>query len=144
MSTIRSERRALFLLSAMIVAGLGTLTIPWFLTPPAYLGLALRDASFSSDLSAQNVIVTDDNTGRTRAASIQKIGNAFVARIGRINSGPARYTARITGYQPGTARFQAAALQGVRIPMDLTPTFGRLEVSTFNAMRAADAVPALV
>ena len=103
MSTIRSERRALFLLSAMIVAGLGTLTIPWFLTPPAYLDLALRDASFSSDLSAQNVIVTDDNTGRTRAASIQKIGNAFVARIGRINSGPARYTARITGYQPGTA-----------------------------------------
>jgi hypothetical protein len=126
----------------MIVAGLGTLAIPWFLTPPAYLDLALRDAAFDSDLSAQSVVVTDDNTGRTRTASIEKIGSAFVARMGRINSGSGRYTARIAGYQPGTARFQAAALQSVRIPIDLAPTFGRVVISTFNAMRAAEPVAA--
>jgi hypothetical protein len=144
MSAIRSDRRALALLSAMIVAGIGTLVIPWFLTPPAYLDLALRDAAFDSDLSTQNVVVTDDNTGRTRTASIRKIGGAFVARLGRINSGPSRYTARVTGYQPATARFQAAALQRVAIPIGLAPTFGRLEISTFNAMRAADPVAASV
>jgi hypothetical protein len=142
MNSIRSDRRALALLSAMIAAGIGTLAIPWFLTPPAYLDLTLRDAAFDSDLSTQNVIVTDDNTGRTRAANIEKIASAFVARIGRINSGASRYTVRITGYQPGTARFRAAALQTVRVPIDLTPNFGRLEVSTFNAMHAADAVAA--
>lgn len=144
MNTIRSERRALVFLSAMIVAGLATLTIPWFLTPPAYLDLTLRDTAFGANLSAQRVLVTDDASGRTRTAPIRKAGDRFVARIGRINSGPGRYTARITGYQPGTARFEAAPLQDVHAPIDLTPTFGRLEISTFNAMRAADPVAATV
>lgn len=144
MSTTRSERKALFLLSTMIVAGLGTLAIPWFLTPPAYLDLALRDIAFDSDLTTQRVTITDDSTGHTRIAAIRKVGNAFVARIGRINSGPGRFTARIAGYQPGTAHFQAAALQSVQVPVGLAPTFGRLEVSTFNAMRAADPVAATV
>jgi hypothetical protein len=142
MSALRSEGRALALLSGMIVAGLGTLAIPWFLTPPAYLDLALRDAAFDSDLSAQSVVVTDDSTGRTRSASIRKVGNAFIARIGRINSGPGRYTARIAGYRPGTARFHAAALQSIQTPIELAPAFGRVVVSTFNAMRAAEPVAA--
>jgi hypothetical protein len=142
MSAVRSERRALGLLSGMIVAGLGTLVIPWFLTPPAYLDLALRDAAFDSDLSALSVVVTDDSTGRTKNASIRKVGNAFVARIGRINSGAGRFTARITGYQPGTAHFNAAALQSVQAPIELAPTFGRVVISTFNAMRAAEPVAA--
>jgi len=142
MSAIGSDRRALGLLSGMIVAGVGMLAIPWFLTPPAYLDLALRDAAFDSDLSAQSVAVTDDNTGRMKNVSIRKIGNAFVARLGRINSGPGRYTARIAGYKPATARFQAAALQSVQVPVDLDPTFGRVVISTFNAMRAAEPVAA--
>jgi len=142
MSALRSEGRALGLLSGMIVAGLGTLAIPWFLTPPAYLNLALRDTAFDSDLGAQTVVVTDDSTGRTRSASIRKIGNAFVAQIGRINSGPGRFTARIAGYRPGTARFQAPPLQSVQAPIDLAPTFGRVVISTFNAMRAAEPVAA--
>jgi len=144
MSAARSERRPLALLSSMIVAGIATLAIPWFLTPPAYLDLALRDAAFGTDLSALKVLVTDSSSGRSRMAPIQKTRDGFVARIGRINSGPGRYTARIAGYEPSTAAFQAAALQSVRIPIDLTPTFGRLEISTFNAMRAADPVAATV
>src|SRR6185295_13501905 len=103
MSADHSERTALLLLSTMVIAGLGILAIPWFLTPPAYLDLVLRDAAFDSDLTTQRVTVTDDSTGHTRIAAIRKIGNTFIARIGRINSGPSRYTARITGYQPGTA-----------------------------------------
>ena len=144
MNANRSERKALALLSAMIVAGAATLAIPWFLTPPAYLDLALRDIAFATDLSTQHVLVTDESSGRTRTASIRKLGDAFVAHIGRINSGAGRYTARVDGYQPGTAHFQAAALQSVHVPVDLTPTFGRLEISTFNAMRAADPVAATV
>jgi hypothetical protein len=144
MNTSSGERRALTLLSAMIVAGMGMLSIPWFLTPPAFLDLALRDAAFGSDLSTHTVVLTDDSTGKTRSASIQRVGGAFVVRVGRINSGPGRYTARIPGYRPGTARFQAAALQNVRMPIDLHPTFGRLEISTFNAMRSVEPVAATV
>jgi len=144
MNKTTSERKPLTFLSAMIVAGLGMLTVPWFLTPPAYLDLALRDTAFGSDLSMQSVVLTDDNTGKTRNASIGRIGGAFVARVGRINSGSGRYTARIPGYRPGVARFQAAPLQNVRIPIDLKPTFGRLEVSTYNAMRSIEPVAATV
>ncbi len=68
-------------------------------------------------------------------APIQKIGGAFVADLGRIESGSGSYTARIDGYKPGTARVHAAALQTVRVPVDLAPTFGRLELSMFNAVR---------
>lgn len=144
MKSIPNERRALAVLSAMILIGIGVLGIPWFLTPPAYLDLALRDATFGADLSAQNVIVTDDATGKTMKAAVSRIGNAFVARVGRINSGSGSYTARISGYRPGTARIQAAALQNVRVPLDLTPTFGRLELSMLNATRVADPVAATV
>lgn len=144
MSSKRTEGRALGLLGAMIAAGLGLLTIPLFLTPPAYLDLALRDAAFGTDLTRRRVIVTDGSSGKTITADILKIGNAFVARIGRINSGNGVYTARIDGYKPGTARVQAAALQTVRVPVDLTPTFGRLEISTFNAIREDEPVAATV
>ncbi len=139
-----SERRALILLSSMFVAGIGLLAIPWFLTPPAYLELALRDVAFGSDLSAQNVVLTNDTSGKTSTAAIRRVGNAFVAHIGRINSGPGSYTARITGYKPGVAHVEAAPLQSVRLPIDLTPAFGRLEISTFNAMRSVDPVAATV
>ncbi|HYC60693.1 MAG TPA: hypothetical protein VEK79_14100 [Thermoanaerobaculia bacterium] len=144
MSTNRSERKAVGLLATMILTGIGLLTVPWFLTPPAYLDLALRDVAFGSDLSAQNVVLTESTTGKTKTAAIRRIGNVFVARIGRINSGSRTYTARIPGYQPGTARVQAAALQTVRVPVELTPTFGRLQVSTFNAMRSVDPIAATV
>jgi hypothetical protein len=144
MNAARNERRALGLLSGMIVTGIGLLTIPWFLTPPAYLDLTLRDVAFGADLSTQKVIITNDSTGKTIAARVHNVGGNYVAHIGRINSGSGAYTARVTGYKPGIARVQAAALQSVRVPVDLTPTFGRLEVSTFNAMRAADPVAATV
>jgi len=144
MKSNSGERRALILLSLMILTGAGLLVIPWFLTPPAYLDLMLRDVAFGADLSAQNVVLTEDKSGRTQTAAIRKLGDAFVARIGRIKSGSGSYTARITGYKPGIARVQAAALQTVRVPVDLTPTFGRLEISTFNAMRSADPIAATV
>lgn len=144
MSAPASDRRARVFLGAMVIAGIATLAIPWFLTPPAYLDLVLRDTAFDADLTRQSVVVTDDDTGRSLTAAVRRVGDQFVARVGRISSGPARYTARMSGYQPGTARFQAAALQNVRVPVSLNPTFGRLEVATFNAMRAADPVAATI
>jgi hypothetical protein len=128
----------------MTLAGIGLLTIPLFLSPPAYLDLILRDSAFGSDLTRRQVIITDSATGKTMRAAIQKIGGAFVARVGRINSGNGSYTARIDGYKPGTARVQAAALQTVRVPVDLAPTFGRLEISMFNAIRDDEPVAATV
>lgn len=144
MTSTANDRRAVVLLSLMIFAGMALLSIPWFLTPPAYLDLALRDAVFGADLSKQQVTVTDETTGKTMTAAIQRIGGAFVARIGRINSGKGAYRAQITGYTPGVARVDAAALQNVRSPIDLQPTFGRLEISPVNATRRDDPVAATV
>ncbi len=144
MTSMPNERKPLTLLSTMIAAGLGLLSVPWFLTPPAYLDLALRDSVFDSDLSSRSVTVTDDGTGRAMSVPVRRIGNQFIARIGRINSGNGSYTARLEGYHPRGARVEAAALQTVRVPVDLKPTFGRLEIATFNAIRAAEPVDAIV
>jgi hypothetical protein len=133
--TSRTDGSALGVLSTMVLIGIGLLAIPWFLTPPAYLTLALRDAAFGSDLTRRKVLVTDSSSGKTLTVPIQKVNGAFVANLGRINSGRSAYTARVEGYKPGAARVDAAALQTVRVPVDLTPTFGRLELSMFNAVR---------
>ncbi len=144
MAAIPNERKPLTFLCSMIVAGLGLLSVPWFLTPPAYLDLAVRDSVFDADLTSRRLTVTDDATGRAMSVPITHIGGLFIARLGRINSGSGSYTARLDGYHPRTARVQAAALQSVRVPVDLKPTFGRLEIATFNAMRAAEPVDAIV
>ncbi len=144
MNRIQNERRPLTVLSALIVVGIALLSIPWFLTPPAYLDVAVRDIAFDTDLTTRRLTLTDDRTGRAMLLPIRKVGNAFIARVGRINSGDSTYTARLDGYQPGSTRVQAPALQTVRVPVDLKPTFGRLEISTFNAMRAAEPVEAIV
>lgn len=144
MSASQNERRAAGLLVVMILAGAGLLVIPWFLTPPAYLDLQVRDPVFGSDLSKYQVTVTDNETGKTRSVPVQRSGGGFLARIGRINSGKGMYTARIDGYKPGTARVQAAALQQVRVPVDLAPAFGRLELSMVNATSTGNPVAATV
>jgi hypothetical protein len=144
MTSARRDTRAVALLSLMLVLGVALLAIPWLMTPPAYLDVALRDAVFGVDLSKHHVSIVDDRTGKTLDATIRKIGNAFVARVGRINSGQGTYTARITGYKPAKARVNAAALQNVRVPVDVTPAFGRLEISTVNATRRDQPVAATV
>jgi hypothetical protein len=144
MSSAKNDRKAALLLSFLIAAGLGILVIPWFLIPPAYLDLALRDTAFGSDLSRYQVTVTDQTTGKSMIAPIRRMGGAFVARIGRINSGKSAYRAQITGYKPGIAHVDAPALQKVRAPLDLQPTFGRLEITPVNATRRDEPVAATV
>jgi hypothetical protein len=144
MSSANKDRKAVLLVSFLIASGLGILVIPWFLVPPAYLDLALRDAAFGSDLSRYQVIVTDQTTGKSMIAPIRRMGGAFVARIGRINSGKGAYRAQITGYKPGVAHVDAPALQKVRAPLELQPTFGRLEITPVNATRRDEAVAATV
>lgn len=144
MASAQNERTPLTLLSALIVIGIALLTIPWFLTPPAYLDLALRDSAFDTDLTKGRLTLTDDHTGKAMVVPIRRIGGAFIAHVGRINSGKNTYTAQLEGYKPGSARVHAAALQSVRVPVDLEPTYGRLEISTFNAMRASEPVDAIV
>ncbi|MGZ5444202.1 MAG: hypothetical protein ACXW5U_20435 [Thermoanaerobaculia bacterium] len=144
MTTALKDRRAVVLLSLLVVIGMGLLAIPWFLTPPAYLDLALRDSVFGADLSRMQVTVTDEATGKAMTTAVHRIGNTFVARIGRINSGKSAYRAQVPGYKPGRARIDAAALQNVREPVDLHPTFGRLEISPVNATRRDEPVAATV
>ncbi|MGN6185240.1 MAG: hypothetical protein ACTHQM_16495 [Thermoanaerobaculia bacterium] len=144
MSTARSDTKAATLLVLLIAIGLALLTIPWFLTPPAFLELALRDAVFGADLSKQVIQITDDATGKSLQASVSKSGNSFIAHIGRINSGKGTYTARLTGYKPGVARITAGALERVRVPIELRPTFGRVELSTVNATLNDTAIAATV
>lgn len=142
MTSNRPDARAAVVFSAMIVAGIALLTIPWFLTPPAYLDLILRDTAFDSDLTRHHVIVTDGRTGKTTTASIRKVGGAFVTSLGRINSGDGVYSARIDGFKPATVRVRTAPLLKTRVPIGLSPTFGRLEISMFNAVRGNEPVAA--
>ena len=144
MSASANDRKAMVLLAALIVIGAAFLSIPFFLTPPAFLDLALRDAVFTSDLTRRQATITDDHTGKAFTTVVEKIGGAFVARVGRINSGSGSYTARIAGYKPRSARVQAAALQRVRVPLDLTPEFGRLELTIADATQKDQPVAATV
>lgn len=144
MTPTANDRKVVGLLFLMIVAGAALLAIPWFLTPPAYLDLAIRDAVFGADLSRQQVTITDVTTGKSMTTAIQKIGGIFVARIGRINSGKGAWKTQIAGYKPATARVDALALQTVRAPIELQPTFGRLEISPVNATQRDEPVAATV
>jgi len=142
MTSLANDRRAVFLLSFLIAVGMAMLAIPWFLTPPAYLDLALRDTAFGSDLSKYQVTVTDQATGKSMITPISTSGGAFIARIGRINSGKGAYRAQIAGYRPGVASVDAPALRSVRASVDLQPTFGRLEITPVNATRRDEPVAA--
>lgn len=143
MSGARKERRARAVLAFAVLLGLGLVTIPLFITPPAYLDFVLRDTVLGSELSGQHVVVTDDQTGKRMRATVQRTGNAFLARIGRINSGKTVYTARLEGYKPATAHVEAAALENVRVPIDLKPVFGRLVITPVDATKLDDAVAAV-
>jgi len=142
MSPTGNDRRAVVLLAVIMATGMAILIIPWFLTPPAYLDLAIRDVVFGTDLTRSLVTVTDQVTGKSMTLPIQKMGATFVARLGRINSGKGAYRAQIAGYKPGFAHVDVAALQTIRAPVDLQPTFGRLEIEPVNATRRDEPVPA--
>jgi hypothetical protein len=144
MSAAGHDRKAVVFLISAVVLGAGLLTIPFLLTPPAYLDLALRDAVFATDLAARQATVTEDRTGKSFTTAVERIGGAFVAHVGRINSGAGSYTARVAGYKPRKTHVEAAALQKVRVPLDLTPEFGRIELSLANAVRKDEPVLATV
>src|SRR5260221_6802020 len=144
MSTAAEDRKATVFLVSLIVIGAGLLAIPFFLTPPAYLDLALRDVAFASDLTKHQAMVIDDRTGRSSTTPIGTVGGAFVARVGRINSGAGSYTARVAGYKARTAHVDAPALQTVRVPIDLPRELGGLELSLANATQKDESVLATV
>lgn len=145
MTATRNDGKARLLLALMVLLGLGLLVIPFFLTPPAFLDLALRDTVFSSDLSGQSVQVTDDASGHTLTATVQKVGGDLLARVGRIDSGETRsFAVAVEGYQPASVSLNAPPLQRVRAAVNLVPTFGKLEVSVVNAIRTDEPVSALL
>lgn len=144
MNTLQGRRKARAVLGAAVLLGIALASIPFFITPPAYLDLVLRDPVLGSDLTGQRIVVTDDATGKKLNAAIQKIGGAFLARVGRINSGKTAYTARLEGYKAATAHVQAAALENVRVPVDLKPVFGRLDITPVDATKLDEPVAAVV
>lgn len=145
MTATRKDGKARLLLVLMVLLGLGLLVIPFFLTPPAFLDLALRDTVFSSDLSGQAIQVTDDASGHTLTATVQKVGGDFLARVGRIDSGEARsFSVAVKGYQSASVTVQAPPLQRAHAAVGLVPNFGRLEVSVVNATRSDEPVPAFL
>lgn len=142
MSTQRRDGKAKALFLLMILLGLGLLAIPFFLTPPAFLEVAIRDKVFGADLDGRTVQVMDDASGNSLSMTIRKTAGAFVARAGRINSGPGSFTLDVDGYEPVTASFEAPPLQTVRAAVDLVPRFGRVEVTVVNAVRDQQPVDA--
>ena len=144
MTTRRSDGWARSLLLLMILLGIGLLVIPLSLTPPAFLEIALHDAVFHSDLAKQSVRVTDEAAGTTQIVTSQNVDGDFIVRVGRIKSGLRSYTVNVAGYQAATAPVNSPPMQTVRVPVALTPTFGRLELSMANATLPDELVPATV
>ena len=142
MSPQRRDGKAKALLLLMILLGLGLLAIPFFLTPPAFLEVAMRDKVFGADLDGRTVQVMDDASGNSLSMTIRKTAGVFVARAGRIHSGPGSFTLAVDGYEPATASFEAPPLQTVRAAVDLVPRFGRVEVTVVNAVRDQQPVAA--
>jgi hypothetical protein len=117
----------------LILLGLGLLGIPFFLTPPAFLEIVLRDTVFAADLAGRTVRVTEDATGDSLSTTIEKTDSSFLARVGRITSGPSSFTIQVEGYGPVPAAVEAPPLRTVRTAVDVTPSFGRLEVAVVRA-----------
>lgn len=135
MTQRRKDGKARAVLALLVLLGIGLLAIPFFLTPPAALELALRDKVFTSDLQGRTARVTDEASGATLATTVQSTGGAFIARINRIDSGPGSFTVAIDGYELATVSVEAPPLQTVRAAVDLVPDFGRLELTVVNATR---------
>lgn len=143
--TTRTDGRARALLLLLIVLGIGLLIIPFFLTPPAFLDIALRDQVFAANLDGRSVQATEDSSGKMRTVTAQKVdGDVVIAPLGQISSGVGSFTVQVDGYQSATASVDASPMQRVRAVVDLVPTFGRLEVSATDATRIDAVVPATV
>lgn len=140
MTTRPGEGKARGLLVLLVLLGLGLLAIPFFLTPPAFLEIAPTDKVFKADLAGKNVRVIEEESGEALSTAIERGDGGFLARIGRINSGPGSFTVEVEGYQPAVATIEASPLQTVRAAVDLVPTFGRLEISVVNATRTQEPV----
>jgi len=136
------DGRAVGLFLLMVLLGGGLLAIPFAMTPPAALEIAPRDPIFGSDLVGRTLRVTDVASGASLTATIEKGATGYVARLGRIDSGPAAFRVEIPGYDRGTATVNAAPLQVARAAVDMMPAFGRLEVSVVDATRTGRAVAA--
>ena len=144
MSTTTRDKRARVVLILMVLSGAAMACIPLFLIPPAYLDLALRDKVFGAELTGERVMVLNDLTGQTISRNVEKAGSMFLARVGRINSGTGKFSVRLDGYKPAAVKVETAPLQNARAVVDLTPTFGRLEIVPVNAVRVNETVAATV
>lgn len=142
MNRAHNDTKARILLALLVTGGAALLGIPYFLTPPAYLDLVLHDSVFASDLSTREAAVTQDGTAHLVKALVRKIGNDYVARIGRVDSGPGAFTVQVDGFRTASAHVDAPPLQNVRAEVNLTPTFGRLEIMPVNATVASQPVAA--
>jgi hypothetical protein len=145
MTTPRGDGKAKAVLILLVVLGMGLLAIPFFLTPPAFLEVALKDVDFSSDLTGKAVQITEDATGNTLSGTVENLGGHYLARIGRIDSGEERsFTVKVEGYRDATFDVVAPPVSTVRAAVDLVPTFGRLELTVVSATQADRQVPALL
>lgn len=145
MTKPRGDGRARAVLLLLILLGMGLLAIPFFLTPPAFLEVAVKDSVFSSDLAGKAVQVTEDATGNALSGAIENVGGQYLARIGRIDSGEERsFTVKVEGYRDATFNIVAPPVTTVRATVELVPTFGRLELTVVSATRNDQQVSALL
>jgi hypothetical protein len=142
MSRRRTDSKGRLLLAFLVLAGGGMLSIPFFLTPPAYLDLVLHDTVFASDLTSRQAVVSQDSTGKRFTTLVRRVGNDYVARVGRVDSGAGAYSVQLDGFRNALAKIDAAPLQTVRAGVGLTPAFGRLEITPVNALVSSQPVAA--
>lgn len=133
----RPRGRVVFLLTVLALVGAAVAAMPFYLTPPAFLELGLVDGVFGSDLAGKVAQLLDLDRGSTLAVPILRTPGGFGSNVLRVPSGPRRLELSIPGFAPATLTLELEDLSAVRRDIALDPTFGRLEVSVFDA-RTAD------
>lgn len=136
--------RVILLLAILTLFGGAAAAVPFFLTPPAFLELSLTDGIFGSDLEGRVAQLEDLDRGSTQMIPIRQTAHGFGSDVLRIPSGPTHFELAVPGFSPATLALELADLSAVRRELTLEPTFGRLEVSVFDARTADQPVEAPV
>lgn len=131
-------RRVLF--ASLILVAAGSAGVPWLLPPPAGLDLFLSDGTFGADLTPKTARVGDASLGSPQAFPIVETTEGARVRIERIESGERKFSVLVPGYRRETVDVVAAPLQRHRSEVVLEPTFGRLQISAYDARTSQEPV----
>lgn len=130
-----SRRRtgATALLIVLFLGGVATLLAPFWIPPPATLLLVLSDSAFGTSLEGVQAQVLDLRTGTPVSGQVGVEGLDYAILIPRMQSGEVDLEVQVEGFELASVSAMLVPLAVNRVPIELVPTFGLLEVAPVDA-----------